>query len=155
EKVVVPALQAQGITRLDKLMLTHLDNDHSGGAPSVLQHIPVIQLSSSEVFGSYPTHLCEAGERWQWDGVIFTVLAPLPQHHQQIPSDKNESSCVLMVQTPATQTVPSQHVLIMGDAGFYTEFLLLQQSGLSQNLQKNLDADLLIVGHHGSKHSSS
>ncbi len=155
EKVVLPALQAQGITRLDKLMLTHLDNDHSGGAESVLQHIPVMQISSSEAFGSYPTHLCEAGQGWQWDGVIFTVLAPLPQHHQQIPSDKNESSCVLMVQTPATQTVPSQHVLIMGDAGFYTEFLLLQQSGLSQNLQKNLDADLLIVGHHGSKHSSS
>ena len=155
EKVVLPAVQAQGITRLDKLMLTHLDNDHSGGAESVLQHIPVMQLSSSETFGKYPTHLCEAGQSWQWDGVIFTVLAPLPQHHQQTLSDKNESSCVLMVKTPATQTVPSQHVLIMGDAGFYTEFLLLQQSDLNLNPDQALNADLLILGHHGSKHSSS
>ena len=155
EKVVLPAVQAQGITRLDKLMLTHLDNDHSGGAESVLQHIPVMQLSSSEAFGKYPTHLCEAGQSWQWDGVIFTVLAPLPQHHQQTISDKNESSCVLMVKTPATRTVPSQHVLIMGDAGFYTEFLLLQQSDLNLNPDQALNADLLILGHHGSKHSSS
>lgn len=159
EKVVLPALQAQGITRLDKLMLTHLDNDHSGGAASVLQQIPVMQLSSSEAFGNYPTHLCEAGQSWQWDGVVFSVIAPLPQHQQQrvqqSPANKNEGSCVLMVKTPATSTVPSQQVLIMGDAGFYTEFLLLQQSGLSLHPDKALNADLLLLGHHGSKHSSS
>ena len=155
EKVVLPALQAQGITRLDQLMLTHLDNDHSGGAPSVLQHIPVMQLRSSETFGSYRTHLCEAGQSWQWDGVLFKVLAPLPQHQQQIPPNKNERSCVLLVQTPATEAVPSQQVLIMGDAGFYTEFLLLQQMDFSATRQNILKADLLVLGHHGSKHSSS
>lgn len=60
-----------------------------------------------------------------------------------------------MVKTPATQNLPSQHVLIMGDAGFYTEFLLLQQSDLKLKSDQSLNADLLILGHHGSKHSSS
>ena len=151
EKVVIPAIQAQGIKRLDKLMLTHLDNDHSGGAPTVLKQIPVTQLTSSEVFAPFATHLCEAGQSWQWDGVLFRVLAPLPQQHavsNKQAQNKNESSCVLMVQTPATKEIPSQQVLITGDAGFYTEFLLQQQ-------QNPIKADLLVLGHHGSKHSSS
>ncbi len=154
EKIVLPALQAQGIKRLDKLMLTHLDNDHSGGAPTVLQQIPVTQLTSNEEFLTYPTYLCEAGQSWQWDGVLFNVLAPLPAHRTL--NNKNESSCVLLVQTPMTKTMPAQQVLIMGDAGFYTEFLLQQQAQLKSELTQNsLKADLLILGHHGSKHSSS
>lgn len=151
DKVVIPALQAQGIARLDKLMLTHLDNDHSGGAPVVLQQIAVTQLTSSEVFAPYPTYLCKAGQSWQWDGVSFKVLSPLPTHFQvtnKQGSTKNEKSCVLMVEVPAQANIPAQHVLIMGDAGLYTEFLLQQQA-------VPLHADLLILGHHGSQHSSS
>ncbi|XID75513.1 DNA internalization-related competence protein ComEC/Rec2 [Alkanindiges sp. WGS2144] len=146
EKVVIPALQAQGVKRLDKLMLSHLDLDHSGGAPAILQQFPVIQLTSSEVYENYPTYLCEAGQSWQWDGVLFKVLSPLVQHRAF--NDKNESSCVLMVETPAQKNTPAQRLLVMGDAGLYTEFLLQQQ-------QADLKADILILGHHGSKYSSS
>lgn len=151
DKVVIPALQAQGIRRLDKLMLTHLDSDHSGGAPSVLQQIAVTQLTSSEVFAPYPTYLCKAGQNWQWDGVSFKVLSPSPTHFQATnkqASSKNEKSCVLMVEVPAQADIPAQRVLIMGDAGLYTEFLLQQQA-------VPLQADLLVLGHHGSQHSSS
>ena len=153
EKVVMPALRAQGITRLDQLMLTHLDNDHSGGADHILAQLPVTRLSSSEPFGQHPTYLCEAGQQWQWDGILFRTLSPLPAHRRNAAlnpklSTKNERSCVLMVELPAQGQLAAQRVLIMGDAGLYTEFLMLQQ-------QRDLKADLLIVGHHGSAHSSS
>lgn len=158
ENVVIPALQVQGIRRLDKLMLTHLDNDHSGGAPAVLAQLPVTQLSSSETVAGYATHVCEAGQSWQWDGVQFRVLSPLPAHFQVLGNhqsgiakqadSKNEKSCVLMVEVPAQADIAAQRVLIMGDAGFYTEFVLQQQAIA-------LQADLLILGHHGSQHSSS
>lgn len=151
EKVVIPALQVQGIQRLDKLMLTHLDNDHSGGAPAVLQQLAVSQLTSNEAFEPYPTYLCEAGQSWQWDGVQFSVLSPLPAHFRaegKNESSKNEKSCVLMVEVPAQDGLAAQRVLIMGDAGLYTEFLLQQQA-------MPLQADLLVLGHHGSQHSSS
>ncbi|WP_228133101.1 DNA internalization-related competence protein ComEC/Rec2 [Alkanindiges illinoisensis] len=151
DKVVIPALQAQGIQRLDKLMLTHLDSDHSGGAPAILQQLAVSQLTSSETFAPYPTYLCEAGQSWQWDGVQFRVLSPLPAHFRatgKITNSKNEKSCVLMVEVPAQADIPAQRVLIMGDAGLYTEFMLQRQA-------IPLQADLLILGHHGSQHSSS
>lgn len=153
EKVVMPALRAQGITRLDQLMLTHLDNDHSGGAEHILAQLPVTRLSSSEPFGQHPTYLCEAGQQWQWDGILFRTLSPLPAHRRHAAlnlklSTKNERSCVLMVELPAQGQLAAQRVLIMGDAGLYTEFLMLQQ-------QLDLKADLFIVGHHGSAHSSS
>lgn len=153
EKVVMPALRAQGVIRLDQLMLTHLDNDHSGGADHILSQLPVTRLSSSEAFGQHPTYLCEAGQQWQWDGILFRTLSPLPAHRHNPAlnaklSSKNERSCVLMIEVPAHGQLAAQRVLIMGDAGLYSEFLMLQQ-------QLDLKADLLIVGHHGSAQSSS
>ncbi|MDD5180468.1 MAG: DNA internalization-related competence protein ComEC/Rec2, partial [Gallionellaceae bacterium] len=46
-RILVPSLRAQGIARLDGLMLTHDDTDHTGGALSVIQAMPVGWLSSS------------------------------------------------------------------------------------------------------------
>lgn len=146
ERVVLPALRAQGIGRLDKLMLTHLDNDHSGGAPAILASLPVTQLTSSEPFDTYPTYLCEAGQQWWWDSVHFEVLSPTADMHGDV--DANDASCVLKVSTSASATVPAQRVLIMGDAGIYPEYLLLSK-------QVDVKADVLVLGHHGSRFSSS
>lgn len=146
EQVVLPALYAQGVKRLDKLMLTHLDNDHSGGAEAILNNMPVIQLTASAAFQQFSTYPCAAGQRWVWDDVVFNVLSPLSIEQAKISA--NENSCILMVETPAQHDVPAQRVLIMGDAGFYSEFLLQQQHA-------DLQADVLVLGHHGSVHSSS
>ena len=48
-RILVPSLRAQGIAQLDGLMLTHDDTDHTGGALSVMQTIPIGWLSSSLV----------------------------------------------------------------------------------------------------------
>lgn len=146
ERVVLPALSALGIKRLDKLMLTHLDNDHSGGAAAVLANMPVAQLTSSEEFPDHHTYLCEAGQQWWWDGVLFEVLSPTDALRQQ--AEANDASCVLRVSTLPQAGLPAQRLLITGDAGFYPEYLLL-------NEQVDIQADLLVLGHHGSRFSSS
>ncbi len=46
-RIIVPALRAQGISHLDGMILTHDDIDHIGGAPSILQAMPVEWLASS------------------------------------------------------------------------------------------------------------
>lgn len=149
EQVVLPALRVLGIHQLDKLLLTHLDNDHVGGAPAIIQALSIKQIMTSEkpafFTGQIPIGLCRAGQSWWWDDVHFKVLSPWVE---QTDLDQNDASCILMVETRATALRPSKRMLIMGDAGFYTEYLLQQKN-------VDLKADILILGHHGSKNSSS
>ena len=46
-RIVAPMLRASGIARLDGMVVSHQDSDHSGGALSLLQTVPVGQVASS------------------------------------------------------------------------------------------------------------
>lgn len=148
-QVVVPALRGLGVRQLDQLLLTHQDKDHVGGAPEVLAGLSVQQVLSSGQpdfsTGKVPLSLCQAGQHWVWDKVKFSILSPSPLWTDL---DENDASCVLMIEIPAHARQPAKRVLIMGDAGFYPEYLLQQQ-------YTSLKADILLLGHHGSKNSSS
>jgi len=41
EDTVVPFLKSKGVTKLDKLILTHGDADHAGSAEAILQELRV------------------------------------------------------------------------------------------------------------------
>ncbi|MEX3638441.1 DNA internalization-related competence protein ComEC/Rec2 [Paraburkholderia sp. BR14320] len=166
ERVVVPFLQAQGVTMLDTLMISHDDSDHSGGAPAVLDAIEVRQL----VAGLRPdnplwpkakqhgtqTLPCVAGQRWQWDGVEFAVLWP---DAGALTGKANEHCCVLRVSTlPATNAgqaasasanAPRFATLLTADIEAPTERALLARD------REMLRAQVLVVPHHGSKTSST
>ncbi|MFL9916460.1 DNA internalization-related competence protein ComEC/Rec2 [Paraburkholderia fungorum] len=114
ERVVVPFLQAHGVTALDTLIISHADSDHSGGAPAVLDAIEVRQMvaalapanplwSNARQRGA-DTLPCAAGQRWQWDGVEFAMLWPDAGPLQGKP---NAHCCVLRVSTlPAALNLP-------------------------------------------------
>lgn len=148
-QVVLPALHGLGIRQLDQLLLTHQDKDHVGGAPEVLAAMPVKALLTSELpafsAGKVPVSLCQAGQHWVWDGVSFSIVSPWAEWTDL---SQNDASCVLMIEVPANDRQPAKRVLVMGDAGFYPEYLLQQQYA-------DLKADILVLGHHGSKSSSS
>src|SRR5207237_6295568 len=81
-RVVVPALRGDGIARLDRVVLSHEDNDHIGGALSVMESFEVDVLASS-LAATHPLNglapqarRCTAAERWEWDGVRFELLHP-------------------------------------------------------------------------------
>ena len=148
-RILVPSLRAQGIAHLDGMILTHDDNDHTGGARSVLQAMPVGWLSSSLAadhallqLSSTPQR-CIEGQAWDWDGVRFEMLHPAPQSYAQPKIRDNERSCVLKI------TIGKHSVLLTADIEKTSEQRLLQQQA------DKLAATMLIVPHHGSKTSST
>ncbi|MEN9397787.1 MAG: hypothetical protein RLZ81_2317 [Pseudomonadota bacterium] len=144
-RVLVPLLRALG-ERVDTVLLSHRDSDHVGGAQAVLAMQPQAALISSMEEG-HPLHAlrqptrCVAGMRWQWDGVDFEILHPVPGDYDGV-AKSNALSCVLRVSTR------QQAALLVGDIEAEQEASLLQRGA-------NLKADLLLVPHHGSKTSSS
>jgi competence protein ComEC len=138
--VVLPYLRNQGVDFLDMLMVSHGDNDHSGGAASILAGMPVAELSSSvpQRFDTLAEH-CQAGQRWNWDGVEFRILHPdqVPRWHG------NNGCCVLLVQGRGGS------VLLPGDIEADAERrLLTTHAGM-------LHAAILVAPHHGSQTSST
>lgn len=86
---------------------------------------------------------CDAGQRWQWDGVDFEVLHPTPEEHA-IATRPNAVSCVLRVADAAGRSV-----LLTGDLEAPQEAALVGRLGAA------LRSTLLLVPHHGSKTSST
>jgi competence protein ComEC len=141
ESVVLPYLRHQGINRIDTLLISHNDNDHSGGAATLLSEIAVSHISSSapEWAERESGEYCRAGQGWQWDGVEFAVLSP----PEPVFDKENNNSCVLKISTA------SQSFLLTGDIEKTAESWLVEQDAAQ------LASTVLVAPHHGSKTSSS
>ncbi|WP_171499484.1 DNA internalization-related competence protein ComEC/Rec2 [Acinetobacter guerrae] len=154
QKVVVPYLKSQGVTQLDRILLSHLDQDHSGALDAVLQQIKVSHLMANETLPQQTLSLlkdasfskCHAGQTWQTVDMRLQILSPESMHDQQVRYDRNENSCVVYLELLKANGL--HRFLMMGDAGWLTEYQILQK-------YPDLKVDVLILGHHGSKHSSS
>jgi len=149
ERVVLPALSAAGVFHLDKMMISHADYEHSGGALAVLSRVSVDEVMSSKPLVNVKTTMCASGKHWQWDGVDFDVLAPWQAAQ---PFDERDASCVLRIRAPAQANGHRATMLLMGDAGSDVESRLVQEHKAVGNL---LTADVLLLGDHGSDRASS
>jgi len=140
ELVIKPFLQSQGIEKLDKLIVSHADQDHAGGVAALLRSFaidqilvgePVIQPHSSQT-------QCVAGYRWAWGEISFAILHP----RNSSAWEGNNRSCVLLV------SVGPNNILLTGDIESPVEKLLLHTTVLQRT-------DVVLVPHHGSGTSSS
>ncbi len=137
--VLIPFLRSQGIAKVDTLVVSHGDNDHAGGAGSLLQEMPVVSLLTS-VSGRWPMAVpCHAGQAWRWDGVDFRILHP----GQSASGKGNNHSCVLRIVSEEAS------FLLPGDIETGPERVLERHYGAE------LRADVLVAPHHGSNTSSS
>jgi len=145
QRVLVPLLRALDM-RLDTLVISHRDSDHTGGALALLLMQPQAELLSSieeghELQAVRPARRCLAGQRWRWDGVDFEVLHPSAEDYVLV-KKTNAVSCVLRISNGL------RSALLMGDLEQAQEVRLLAEG-------VPLKADVLLVGHHGSKNASS
>ena len=139
ERVGVPALHALGVERLDTAVVSHGDNDHAGGFPAVARIFPPARAYTPDGAPPLPGGTpCVAGTHWTWDGVRFRFLHP----PRDFPYLDNESGCVLRIEAG------DRAALLMADVGEVIEQRLLREA------PADLRADVVVVGHHGSKGSS-
>lgn len=148
-RVLLPYLRSRGIGALDAMVISHSDQDHSGGARSLWGGVEVGWLSSSLpsahplLSGSPPHLVCRAGQSWTWDGVRFEMLHPtndLLDDHRARP---NARSCTLKI------SYRDRAVLLAGDIEASQERALISRA------QSALPADVLLAPHHGSGTSST
>nr|WP_087990778.1 DNA internalization-related competence protein ComEC/Rec2 [Bacillus subtilis] len=152
EKVLIPFLTAKGVKQLDALILTHADQDHIGEAETLLKHHKVKRLVIPKGFVSepkdekvlqaarvegVPIEELKRGDVLQIKDLQFYVLSP----DGPDPASKNNSSLVLWMKTGGMSWI------LTGD---------LEKEGEQEVMSvfPNLKADVLKVGHHGSKGST-
>jgi competence protein ComEC len=138
--IVLPFLRLRGYRHLDRVMVSHADNDHAGGLAALQRGLQIDSLSLSPL-QAWPTMVerCAAGQRWHWDEVQFEVLHPPPGATEGL---ENNASCVLRV------SAGGHTLLLTGDIEAPAEAALVAQGAA-------LAAEVLLVPHHGSATSSS
>jgi competence protein ComEC len=159
-RVIQPVLRARRRRRLDAVVLSHPHPDHFGGLVSTLARVEVGELWDSGqgedqgAGASYaallagararkipvrrPRDLCGAPR--VAGGVTIEVLAPCPGYAPD--AGANDNSLVLRL------TYGRRSALLVGDAEHDEEEKLMRTS-------RTIQADLLKVGHHGSRTSTS
>jgi competence protein ComEC len=158
EDAVSAYLWSRGIQRLDAVALTHAHQDHIGGLTAVLQNFRVqrlflgrestapaqIQLEELAARLQVPVEHERKGQSFDWDGVRVTFLWPEISADEVAPTAKNNDSLVVRLE------YGQRSFLLPGDAEKQVEYTML-----SENDPRMLRADVLKVGHHGSKNSTT
>lgn len=139
--VVLPYLRMRGYQKIDALVISHGDMDHAGGSGALAQ-MPITQRWHGE-----PTRhnvlaapSCHGAASWQWQHVQFEFLA-LPA---LAGASANNRSCVLRI------SAGGRRILLTGDIEAAGEAALVATHGAGK-----LQADVLLLAHHGSKTSST
>ena len=148
-RIIVPYLRAKGVQRLDGLIITHQDKDHSGGAESLLDVVATDWVMSSLSFehelSAIPVAAlpCQDGQSWEWDGMRFAVLHPAAAQYDERVKKTNDLSCVLKVSNSRAS------MLLTSDIEAVSEKALLSR------YDGRLHSEVLVAPHHGSRTSST
>lgn len=150
--IVLPFLKSKGVSRVDKLIITHGDMDHMGGSFSLLEQLTVkeivlplvkerseveTQLVEMAIDKNIPIQVVRKGNRWKKGQASFQVVSPIDQS-----MDRNDGSIVIYSKMGGLTW------LFTGDLEEKGEKVLVETF-------PQLQVDVLKVGHHGSKSSST
>lgn len=150
---ILPTLNERGINELEYLILTHPHNDHIGEVEYIISHIKIkhIEIYNKGYSSNTLMLLSKLSHKYNIKLIDVRQVSSFKLGDSSflffdsfIPNsrDKNEYSIITMI------TYQNKKVLLMGDASKNNESLLLKKYNLPE-------IDILKVGHHGSKTSSS
>ena len=155
-RVLAPALWAQGIRRLDTLLVTHGDPDHLGGAESILEdfsprvlwegirvpaHVPAQRVLSGASGRGARVVARRAGDALTAGGARIRILHPTEPDWERL-RVRNDDSVVLEVR------YGDAAILLTGDVSAGVERSLLARLTPAR-------LRVLKVAHHGSRTSTS
>lgn len=147
---VVEYLRSRNVDDIEILVATHYHADHIGGMPEVFRAYDIAKVISpgtgyhtrtyEEFMAAVETEgavhrAATPGLAWTFDEYVFKILGPQREH-----DNHNNESVVAKLRGPALA------VLFTGDAEVEAE---------ADMLQKDIRADVLKVGHHGSRTSTT
>ena len=158
EDAVSPYLWSRGFQRIDVVALTHAHQDHLGGLFAILENFKVHALWIGREVASNQQKQLEAlavargikvvhelrGEHLDWDGAQLAFLWPQIVPEEVAPTVKNDDSLVFRIR------YGQRSLLLPGDAEKSSERAIL-----SETAPEELRADILKIGHHGSKNSTT
>jgi competence protein ComEC len=158
EKAVSPYLWSRGFQKLDVVALTHAHQDHLGRLTAILDNFQVarrwigrevssLALARLEELAhrrKIPTEHELRGKSFSWDGVDGDFLWPQTAPEEIVISAKNNDSLVLRLR------YGSRSILLPGDAEKQVEREILSENGAEA-----MHSDVLKIGHHGSKNSTT
>ncbi len=131
--LLLPALRAARLQRVDRLWMPRLDNDRSAGLVLLASELRVARWQAAGEARDLPPEFapCTRGERWDWDGVRFESLL--------------DGECVLRISAPAAAA---------GSGARAADTTLLIAAELDRSAQRRLldtglaPSDALIVPRH-------
>lgn len=153
EQAMLDYLKEYGVNRLDIVIGTHPDADHIGGLDRVIDHVDIGEIYMPKIQANTKTFeslllsiknkglkvkTAKAGLVLEWDeDVQVTMVAPVQTY-----DDKNNMSAVVKVVYGNTS------YLLTGDAERQSEKDMIESGA-------DLQADVMLIGHHGSKSSTT
>lgn len=145
----IPYLKSEGIKQIDYLILTHGDFDHAGMAPNLINNFKIknILLNSSTDNSLEKTIMDLADKKDINYSKVNEKLLKIKNYTfnflgSQKSSNENDDSLIIYTK------INGVNILLMGDASEQREKYIL-------NTYKMGKVDILKVGHHGSKSSTS
>ncbi|WP_057831529.1 DNA internalization-related competence protein ComEC/Rec2 [Colwellia sp. TT2012] len=179
EAVILPYLQYVAIKKLDKVILSHSDNDHAGGLKNLLENIRIDEVISNDAsmikatlaittannsatinltstkatLSNTPLIPCQPSQSFTWQGLAFDILWPLTPMYSADGASKAGKKNI------GRQKNDDSCVILITDS---TGNKLLLTGDISAKVERQLlklypqlKVDILQVPHHGSKTSSS
>lgn len=157
---ILPYLQARGITHLDYFIISHSDNDHAGGMKTIQNNLDIKSAYAGEAQQMNALQIrfpqqkqtnvvykqCLAGQSYQLGKLAVRTFSP-----SKVGKNNNNNSCVIKVSD-------GRHSLLLtGDISKVVEQKLIKRSLQvgHTDIYQDLQSDILIAPHHGSKTSSS
>ena len=145
KNITIPYMQAEGIDKLDYLIITHGDFDHAGMTLNLIKNFKIkniiLNKENNELenkiikkFQGKITNISEGSIKI--NSTTLEFLNGLNTHNE------NDDSLIIY------SKIEDKNILLMGDASNKSEEYLLNTYNLSK-------MDILKVGHHGSNTSSS